>query len=56
MLRCLPFVVLFLGSCNFGQPQSRGASVTVTLPPPKVVPAPGFSSSIAPEAGDSLQG
>ena len=56
MLRCLPFLAVLLGSCNFGQPQSRGASVTVTLPPPKVVPAPGFSSSIAPEAGDSLQG
>jgi hypothetical protein len=58
MLRCAPllFLLLCLPSCGFGQSQQRGSTVTVTLPPPKSVPAPGFSSSIAPIVEDSLQG
>ena len=58
MLRCAPLLVLILclPSCGLGQSQQRGSTVTVTLPPPKAVPGPGFSSSIAPITGDSLQG
>lgn len=46
MLRWVPLLFLLAASCGFGQPQSRGTSVTVTLPPPKAVPAPGFSSPL----------
>jgi hypothetical protein len=50
MLRCVPLVFLLVASCGFGHPQSRGSSVTITLPPPKAVPAPGFSSPLTGEA------
>lgn len=57
MVRCMPLLFLLTASCGFGQQQQqRGSTVTVTLPPPKAMPAPGFSSSIAPTAEDSLQG
>jgi hypothetical protein len=57
MVRCIPLLFLLTASCGFGQQQQqRGSTVTVTLPPPKAMPAPGFSSSIAPTAEDSLQG
>lgn len=56
MVRCLPLLFLLAASCGFGQSQSPGSTVTVTLPPPKAVPAPGFSSSIAPLAEGPLQG
>jgi hypothetical protein len=56
MVRCVPLLSLILASCGFGQSQSRGSTATVTLPPPKAVAAPGFSSSIASQPGDSLQG
>lgn len=58
MVRCIPLLFLLTASCGFGQQQQqqRGSTVTVTLPPPKAMPAPGFSSSIAPTAQDSLQG
>jgi hypothetical protein len=51
MPRCLPLLFLLLTSCNFGQSESPGPSVTVTLPPPQAVPAPGFSSRIAGQSG-----
>jgi hypothetical protein len=50
MLRCVPLVFLLVASCGFGHPQSRGSSVTIILPPPKAVPAPGFSSPLTGEA------
>jgi hypothetical protein len=56
MRRCVLPLSLLVASCGFGQKQPHESTVTVTLPPPKDVPAPGFSSSIAPKAGDSLQG
>ncbi len=56
MLRCVPLLFLAAASCAPGQPQHRGSTVTVTLPPPKPVAAPGFSSSISPKVEDSLRG
>lgn len=57
MSRCVPLLFLLAASCAPGQPQQqRGSTVTVTLPPPKAVPAPGFSSSIAPKPVEPLQG
>ena len=47
MERLIVITALALGACNAQPAQQSGPSVTVTLPPPKAVPAPGFSVSLA---------
>jgi hypothetical protein len=46
MLRCVPLLFLLAASCGSGKAHERGSTVTVTLPPPKAMPAPGFSGSL----------
>jgi len=46
MLRCVPLLFLLAASCDFGHAQPRGSTVTITMPPPKPMAAPGFSGSL----------
>jgi hypothetical protein len=41
--RGVALLLLPLAACGFQPAQQRGSSVTVTLPPPKPAPEPGFS-------------
>ncbi|HET8534811.1 MAG TPA: hypothetical protein VFL74_04610 [Sphingomicrobium sp.] len=50
MLRWVPLLFLLVASCGSGHSQQRGSTVTITLPPPKAMPAPGFSESPVPRA------
>lgn len=45
MPRAFPLILLILASCGFDRPK-QASSVTVTLPPPKPLPAPGFSEAV----------
>jgi hypothetical protein len=46
MLRRVPPLFLLLAGCGSAPSQAGGSSVTVTLPPPKEVATPGFSSNL----------
>jgi len=46
MLRAAPLFLFVLGACGFQPAQQPGSSVTVTLPPPRAVPSPGFSGAL----------
>jgi hypothetical protein len=45
-MRVLLVVFLSLSACACGSRQPSGSSVTITLPPPKQVAAPGFGSEL----------
>jgi hypothetical protein len=53
MLRRVPPLFLLLAACGSAPSQAGGSSVTVTLPPPKDVATPGFSSSLRDPAGST---
>jgi hypothetical protein len=46
MHRFLPLLLFAVAACNFHRSNPGGSSVTVTLPPPKAMAAPGFSSPV----------